>query len=79
METRDCNGCHKRKGRVVRRAKVKTTNGIVERAIQHLYPLELTCDDMYSQFGKETWNYRRSQSQRTYNFCSSYTEECVGN
>ena len=50
METRDCNGPHKRKGGVVRRAKVKATNGNVETAIQHLYPLELTCDE--SQFRK---------------------------
>ena len=30
---------------VVRGAQVKTANGILERAIQQLYPLELTCDD----------------------------------
>jgi hypothetical protein len=30
---------------VVRGAKVKTTNGVLERAIQQLYPLELTCDE----------------------------------
>ena len=30
---------------VTRGAKVKTTNGVLERAIQHLYPLELSCDE----------------------------------
>ena len=29
---------------VVRGAKVKTVNGQLERAVQHLYPLELSCD-----------------------------------
>ena len=39
-----------RKGKdgVVGGAKVKTTNGNIKRAIQHLYPFELICDD--SQF-----------------------------
>ena len=40
----------KGKDGVVRRTKVKATNGNVERAIQHLYLLELTCDE--SQFRK---------------------------
>ena len=35
---------------VVRGARVKTPNGILERAVQHLYPLELTCDE--SKFRK---------------------------
>ena len=35
----------KGKDGVVRGAQVKTANGILERAIQQLYPLELTCDD----------------------------------
>ena len=34
----------KGKDRIVRGAKVKTANGELERPIQHLYPLELTCD-----------------------------------
>ena len=29
---------------VVRGAKVRTPNGIIERAIQHLYPIELSLD-----------------------------------
>ena len=35
----------KGKDGVVRGAPVITANGILERAIQQLYPLELTCDD----------------------------------
>ena len=34
----------KRKDGIVRGARVKTANGELERPIQHLYPLELTCD-----------------------------------
>ena len=34
---RGCDG-------VVRGAKVKTVNGQLERVVQHLYPLELSCD-----------------------------------
>lgn len=30
---------------VIRAAKVKTAKGYLERAIQHLYPLELSCDE----------------------------------
>jgi len=35
------------KGRdgVVRGAKLRTGNAILERAVQHLYPMELQCDD----------------------------------
>ena len=40
----------KGKDGVVRGAKIKTPNGSLERAVQHLYPLELTCDE--SQFQK---------------------------
>ena len=29
---------------VIRGAKLKTNNGILERAVQHLYPMELHCD-----------------------------------
>eukprot|EP00794_Sanderia_malayensis_P014442 gene14442-biopygen11541 len=32
------------KDKVVRGAKVRTAKSLLERAIQHLYPLELTCD-----------------------------------
>ncbi|XP_028415617.1 uncharacterized protein LOC114538976 [Dendronephthya gigantea] len=39
----------KGKDGVVRGAKVKTVNGVLERAIQQLYPLELTCDDNHFQ------------------------------
>jgi hypothetical protein len=39
----------KGKDDVVRGAKVKTANGVLERAIQQLYPLELTCDDNHFQ------------------------------
>ena len=34
----------KGKDGVVRGTRVKTANGELERPIQHLYPLELTCD-----------------------------------
>ena len=37
----------KGKDEVVRGAKVITANGVLERAIQQLYPLELTCDDKH--------------------------------
>ena len=39
----------KGKDDVVGGAKVKTANGVLERAIQQLYPLELTCDDNHFQ------------------------------
>ena len=39
----------KGKDDVVRGAKVKTANGVLERATQQLYPLELTCDDNHFQ------------------------------
>ena len=35
----------KGKDGIVRGARVKTANGKLERPIQHLYPLELTCDE----------------------------------
>jgi hypothetical protein len=49
METRSRDGYCKRKGRSCT-GSFKTPNGILERAVQHLYPLELTCDE--SQFRK---------------------------
>ena len=30
---------------VIRGVRLKTKNGYLERAVQHLYPLELWCDD----------------------------------
>ena len=39
----------KGKDAIIRGAKVKTVNGELERAIQHLYPLELTSDKWSSQ------------------------------
>ena len=35
----------KGKDGIVRGARVRTVNGELERPIQHLYPLELTCDE----------------------------------
>ena len=34
---------------VIRAAKVKTSNGHLERAVNHLYPLELSCDQSSNQ------------------------------
>ena len=31
---------------IVRAVQVKTANGILERPVQHLYPLELSCDQV---------------------------------
>ena len=41
---------HLIKGRdgIVRAAKLKTSKEILERAVQHLYPLELTCSQLSS-------------------------------
>ena len=35
----------KGKDDVVRGVRVRTSNGNLERAVQHIYPLELSCDD----------------------------------
>ena len=37
------------KDNIIRGVQVRTANGKLERAIQHLYPLELSCD-------KPKWN-----------------------
>ena len=34
---------------IIRTAKVKTANGHLERAVNHLYPLELSCDQSSNQ------------------------------
>ena len=34
---------------IVRAAKVKTANGHLDRAVNHLYPLELSCDQSSNQ------------------------------
>ena len=34
---------------IIRAAKVKTANGHLERAVNHLYPLELSCDQSSNQ------------------------------
>ena len=31
---------------IIRAVQVKTANGILERPVQHLYPLELSCDQV---------------------------------
>ena len=35
---------YKRRDGVIRAVKLKTVNGHLERAVNHLYPLELPCD-----------------------------------
>ena len=46
---------------IVRGAKIKTPIGSLERAVQHLYPLELTCDE--SQF--QTTSQEECSSSKT--------------
>ena len=43
---------------IVRGAKLRAGKGVLERAVQHLYPLELSCDRTVARLNPEAPPYR---------------------